>query len=112
MKRIRECAEPLQAIAHELIKEMDITVLCGYRGKDAQNLAFQEKRSKFRFPNSKHNVKPSLAIDLAPYPLDWDNTDRFKEMCARVELIAMRLGIDIKLGRDFSFVDWPHIQLG
>jgi hypothetical protein len=32
-------------------------------------------------------------------------------MCEHVEEIAKRLGIKIRLGRDFSFKDWPHIEL-
>jgi len=29
------------------------------------------------FPNSKHNKYPSLAVDLAPYPINWNNKAQF-----------------------------------
>jgi peptidoglycan LD-endopeptidase CwlK len=111
MKRLAECDPRLQKIAFELIKEMDVLVLCGHRGEKEQNEAFNLGNSKKRWPNSKHNKLPSLAVDLAPYPLSWSNIKRFKDMCKRIERIAEELNIKIKLGRDFSFKDYPHVEL-
>jgi peptidoglycan LD-endopeptidase CwlK len=115
LERLSECDERLQMIANELIKEMDVVVLCGHRNKADQNKAFDTGKSRVRWPNGKHNKKPSLAVDLAPYPIDWDNikgAGGFAEMCKRVEKIAKRLNIKIRLGRDFKgLVDMPHIEL-
>lgn len=111
LERLSTCHEDLQRIAHELIKEMDVTVLCGHRNEADQNAAFINGHSKLRYPNSKHNVLPARAMDLAPYPIDWKDISRFMDMCKRVEAIAKRLGIKIRLGRDFSFKDYPHIEL-
>lgn len=111
LERLSECHEDLQRIANELIKEMDVTVLCGYRGKEEQEQAFINGNSKLRFPHSKHNRKPSLAVDIVPYPIDWKDMKRFLDMCAAIERIADELKIKIILGRDFTFRDWPHIEL-
>lgn len=111
LERLNECHPDLQKIAHELIKKMDVTVLCGFRGEQEQNAAFINGKSKLQWPRSKHNRTPSEAMDLAPYPIDWNDLGRFAKMCNLVEEIAAQLKVKIKLGRDFSFRDWPHIEL-
>lgn len=112
IERIEECDEKLQLIAYELIHRMDVMVLCGHRNKADQNKAFDTGKSRLRWPNGKHNSFPSKAIDIAPYPIDWNNLGRFKVMCNHVEQIAKELGIKVRMGRDFkSLVDWPHVEL-
>jgi peptidoglycan LD-endopeptidase CwlK len=111
LEKLETCHEDLQAIANELIKELDVTILCGHRGEKEQNSAFINGKSKLQFPNSKHNKLPSLAIDIAPYPIDFGNIGKFLDMCKRVERIAEKLGVKIKLGRDFSFKDYVHFEL-
>ena len=111
LERIEECHEDLQLIAMELIKHMNVVVLCGYRGEREQNSAFINGFSKQQWPRSKHNSIPSRAIDIAPYPTNWDDIESFKNMCELVEHIASQFNIKIRLGRDFSFRDFPHIEL-
>jgi peptidoglycan L-alanyl-D-glutamate endopeptidase CwlK len=111
MQRLSTVHEDLQAIAHELIKHMDVTVLCGHRGEKEQNAAFNRGASKLQWPRSKHNKQPAEAMDLAPWPLDWGDIARFNEMCDLVEAIAQDLDIKVRMGRDFSFRDYPHVEL-
>jgi peptidoglycan L-alanyl-D-glutamate endopeptidase CwlK len=111
MKRLSEAHEDLQAIAHELIKVMDVAVLCGHRTEKEQNAAFHRGNSKLMWPRSKHNKQPAEAMDLAPYPIDWADIGRFNEMCDHVERIAKEKGIKVRMGRDFSFKDYPHVEL-
>ncbi len=112
IERIEQCDERLQLIAYELIHRMDVTVLCGHRNKADQNAAFAAGKSRLRWPNGKHNRFPSHAIDIAPFPIDWKNLGRFREMCKHVETISKELGLKIRLGRDFKgLVDMPHIEL-
>lgn len=110
-QRLSECHPKLQEIMNEVIKIMDITILCGHRGEEEQNKAFNEGKSQLKYPQSKHNKKPSLAVDVAPYPIDWNDLERFNRMCGIIEGIAHMKGIRIRLGRDFSFKDYPHIEL-
>ena len=46
---------------------MDITILESYRDEAKQNRLFDIGHSKVKFPDSKHNVYPSMAIDAVPY---------------------------------------------
>ncbi len=110
-KRLLECDERLRKIVNELLDHMDVSVLCGYRGEEDQNKAFQEGKSKLKFPMSKHNKKPSLAVDLAPFPIDWKDIGRFNRMLDKVQEIADKHKIKIRLGRTFKFKDYPHIEL-
>jgi peptidoglycan LD-endopeptidase CwlK len=88
-------------------------VICGHRGEADQNKAFNEKRSKVKFPDSKHNKSPSLAIDITPIPLDWDKIEAFSILGRIFKEVAIELGIKISWGGDWTkFRDYPHIELG
>jgi hypothetical protein len=50
-------------------------------------------------------------MDIAPYPIDFKDLRRFIDMLEAVERIAAKLGIKIILGRDFTFRDFPHVEL-
>lgn len=110
-EKLEKAHPDLQALAMEILQEMDITVLCTYRGEAEQNEAFKAGNSTLKYPQSKHNQIPSLAIDLAPYPIDWLNIKRFENMLQIANIKAQKLGIKLRYGRDFSFKDYPHIEL-
>jgi peptidoglycan L-alanyl-D-glutamate endopeptidase CwlK len=116
-KRLSECHPDLILLITEVNKIYPIQVICGQRGEVEQNKAFAEKKSKLKFPESKHNKSPSLAVDIIPDPdfnpktVDWNQIEAFKVMLFAVELVAKRLKIKIRLGRDFSFKDYPHVEL-
>lgn len=112
--KLNECSPELQKLAYA-IEGLDIpfTVLCGHRNEAEQNEAFQKKNSKLPWPNSKHNSKPSKAIDVAPLPLDWHNIEAFKELISAFEAVAQSHGIKIRTRIDLGLgqIDWPHIEL-
>jgi len=39
--------------------------------------AYNSGRSKVKWPDGKHNRSPSMAVDAAPYPIDWQDRERF-----------------------------------
>ena len=73
IERLNTCHPDLIAVFNEVIKYYDCTVTCGYRGEEDQNKAFDEGRSKARYPKGKHNKNPSIAVDVYPYPIDFEN---------------------------------------
>ena len=113
-ERLETCDERLITIVNDVCKVMDVTVLCGHRGKEEQEKAFNEGKSRAHFGQSYHNASPSLAVDIAPYPINWDvNDPRWEIMCNLALYIANRYGIKVKLGRDFTNLkDYPHIEIG
>ncbi len=75
--RLQTCDPELIFLFNEVVKTFDCTILEGYRGKEAQEKAFNEGNSKLHYPHGKHNQKPSQAVDVSPHPLDWKNLSRF-----------------------------------
>lgn len=107
----------LQRVCKEAIKVYDFTVICGHRGKEEQEAAVRTGKSKTHYPNSKHNSMPSLAVDIAPYPIDWNNKERFYYLAGVMMGIAAQLGIALRWGGnwngDQTLGDWdlPHFEL-
>jgi peptidoglycan L-alanyl-D-glutamate endopeptidase CwlK len=65
--RLDQCHPDLQVLANAVLKFHDCTVITGHRDEAEQTRVFTEKLSTKQWPDSKHNSKPSIAIDLAPY---------------------------------------------
>lgn len=114
------CHPDLQSLANEVIKYVDHSVTCGHRGQAEQDKAFAEGKSKLKFPNGEHNKLPSRAIDVAPFPINWNDSEAFTLLSGVYFGVASMLGIKIRLGIDWdgdfnvlehSFKDRPHIEL-
>lgn len=90
-EKLETCHPDLIRIFHEISKYHDTTILCGHRNEYEQQDAFDKGYSGVQFPNSKHNQKPSVAIDAAPYPVDWEDIERFCYFAGKVRFIADRL---------------------
>lgn len=118
--KLNTCHPDLQRLIAEAAKNFDLTVVYGFRSKEEQDKAFLEGRSKVQYPNSKHNSSPSRAVDVAPYPIDWNDVRRFYYLIGYIRGIADKLGINIRVGADWNgngeikdqnFHDLPHIEL-
>ena len=112
-KRLSTCHPWLQDLCNEAIKIYDFTVLCGHRDELAQMIAFQEGKSKLDWPKSKHNKTPSLAVDLAPYPIDWNDIDRFYHLAGIMKGLNHKMRrLRLTWGGDwYSFKDYPHFEI-
>ena len=118
--KLATCDPRLQKVFNEVIKYFDCTVIEGHRGEEAQNKAFAEGKSKLKYPQGKHNKTPSLAADVLPYPIDWNDTNRMRYFAGFVVGIAATMGIKLRWGGDWnqntelndnSFNDLPHFEL-
>jgi len=110
--RLATCDHRLQELMNDVIQHANISILCGHRGKEDQDKACAAGNSKTPWPSSHHNCSPSQAVDVTPFPIDWNDTKRFKELGALVKERATALGIAIEWGGDWNkFVDLPHYQL-
>ena len=102
----------LQRLFNFIILYYDCSVICGHRGQKAQDTAFNAGHSKLRYPHSQHNKVPSFAVDVVPYPLDWDDITEFERLGELVKVVATGLNIPIIWGGDWnSLRDYPHYQL-
>jgi len=100
--KLHTCDSRLVDLFNEVVKGFDCTIIEGHRGKKAQNEAFNKGNSKVRFPNGKHNQSPSVAVDVAPYPIDWSDRDRFHYFSGYVLGIASQMGLKIRWGGDWD----------
>lgn len=114
------CHPDLRGLFSEVIRHFDCTVIEGHRGQDAQDEAFRTGRSRVQWPNGKHNRQPSLAVDVAPYPIDWQDVERFYYFAGVVMGIARTRGIPLRWGGDWdsdtdvhdqTFMDLVHFEL-
>ena len=77
LAKLSECHPELQLLFHKVVEIFDCTVTCGHRNQADQEAAFASGNTKLHYPNGKHNAIPSLAVDVAPFPVDYSNTKRF-----------------------------------
>jgi len=125
-ERLKSCNPELQILFNYVIKYFDCSILCGERNKKAQNKAFADGFSTVQYPHSKHNKSPSDAVDVVPYPISWDDTDRMRYFIGFVKGVAKILkeyglmekeiitGIDWDNDQDLNdqrFLDFPHFEV-
>ena len=129
LDRLNTCHPDIIKVMNEVIKRIDITILYGHRTREEQFELYRQGRelvggvwkvtdkSKVvtnldgKLKISEHNYKPSRAIDIAPYPIDWKDINRFKEVAKIVKEEADKLGIKITWGGDWKMRDYPHFQI-
>lgn len=106
-KRLGTCHEDLQRIADMALSLgiMDITVVCGRRSQEEQD-ALYPKYSKVKYPHSKHNTDPSIAVDLAPYHPIYGYLSGSED---QINLIAKGQGIGYQ--EAFSFINGEYHRL-
>jgi len=131
LKHRSTCCHDIKRLFDEVLREVDCRYECGHRNKAEQNRMYVLKRSKVQWPDSKHNIYPSLAADVIPYPVIWPNIKdtiekysldlgRLYMFVGYVKGIAFELGIPIRAGADWdndfqvsdqTFHDLPHIEV-
>ncbi len=124
-ERLATLHPDLQVILKDAIRFIDFTIVCGHRDEEAQEEAFAIGASTKRWPESKHNTTPSIAVDVAPWfptrpHIDWKDDNAFARLFGHIERVAIEHGIEIRWGndwdrdggsRDQSFMDGGHIEL-
>ena len=123
LARLDTCHPDLQRLMLEVIKHIDCSIVCGHRDKTDQDAAVAAGKSKAPWPTSKHNSKPSRAVDVMPwYPggIRWTDREGMYFLVGVVKGIATQMNIKIRIGIDWDgdndmhdqdFVDGPHIEL-
>jgi len=119
-KQMENIHPDLKKVLNEVIKYVDCSVLEGYRSGERKNKLFEEGRTKVKYPNGRHNANPSRAVDVVPYPIDWDDRERFHLFAGFVLGIARSMGINLRWGGDWNqnfevddnqFDDFPHFEI-
>ena len=115
-QRLKGVDTKLVNVLNELIKIMDVTIIEGLRTQERQDELVAKGASKTRY--SKHIQ--GKAVDLAPYPIDWEDRERFHYMGGMVRGIAEQLNVPVRWGGDWdsdgeikdnSFDDLVHVEI-
>lgn len=120
-KKLSSCHFDIQRVMREVIKMYDFTVIYGERNEEDQNEAFAKGNSTKQWPDSRHNTNPSLAIDIAPWPVNWDDPRPFIYLAGLVIATANSIGIRLRWGgnwdedytiiTDQTFQDLGHYEI-
>ena len=76
-EQLATCHIDLQVLFNTVIEEIDCSVVCGHRNEEDQEKAFDSGNSKAHYPDGKHNSNPSTAVDVYPYPIDFNDNERY-----------------------------------
>ena len=117
---LESCDKRLQRVFNKVIEYVDCTVLEGHRSEDRQNKLYEEGRSKLKYPKGNHNRFPSYAVDVTPWPIDWEDRERQTLFAGFVLGIGRLMGYNIRWGGDWDqdfqvgdnhFDDFPHFEI-
>ena len=115
-ERLRGVDTKLVNVLNELVKIMDVTIIEGLRSEQRQEKLLKAGSTKTKF--SKHIE--GKAVDLAPYPIDWEDRDRFHYMGGMIRGIAKQLNVPVRWGGDWDgdgetkdnqFDDLVHVEI-
>lgn len=128
--KLNTCHPDLKRIVNKAVEILEsknlhitLTVLEGTRDEETQNKYYAEGISKLKFPHSKHNQNPSLAVDIKPDRVGWatlKDKASFYRLAGLIEAIAYYEGVGIRWGGDWdmdndltdqTFDDLPHFEL-
>ena len=116
LNRLQSCDERLFKLFSEVVKHFDCTILEGRRTVERQSMLVEQGKSKTM--NSKHLT--GRAVDVAPYPINWEDRERFTYFAGFVMGIASQQGLKLRWGGDWdkdtdlsdnSFDDLPHFEI-
>ena len=115
-QRLKGVKPELVNVLNELVKIMDVTIIEGLRSQERQNELVAKGASKTKY--SKHIE--GKAVDLAQYPINWKDRERFHYMGGMVRGIGKQLNVNIRWGGDWdsdgevadnSFDDLVHVEI-
>ena len=119
-ERLKGVDIKLVNVLNELIKIMDVTIIEGVRSEAKQKEYFAKGKSKIDGVTKLGQHQKGKAVDLAPYPIDWNDRDRFHYMGGMVRGIAKQLNLKVRWGGDWdsdgqvydnTFDDLVHIEV-
>lgn len=124
LERLEGVHPYLVDLCFKVLQHWDCTVIYGRRSVAEQQRLFQEGLSQTM--NSWHLEQPDgyvYAVDLAPYPIDWNDTNRFYYFAGIVNALAKETlpdGYYLRWGGnwdgdeeldDQKFMDLVHFEL-
>lgn len=126
LAKLNTCHPDIVRVCTAIIADVDCSIIEGHRSIERQRELFRAGMSKLNpddetmLSKCKHLPSPSHAVDVAPYPIDWDNRLRFTLFAGYLIGRAFTMGVRLRWGGDWngnfdptdqSFHDLPHFEL-
>jgi peptidoglycan L-alanyl-D-glutamate endopeptidase CwlK len=120
-KQLATCHPDLQRVFRNVVEAWDCQVIEGKRSEAQQRIYVASGAS--RTMESKHVYPlgaPSLAVDVAPYPIKWKDYPRFYAFSGFVIGTARAMGVKLRWGGDWDsdrvfddqvFMDLVHFEV-
>ena len=96
--RLKGVNSKLVNVLNETVKVYDITVLEGVRTKRRQKELYDAGKTKVL--HSKH--MDGLAVDICPYPVNFEDIKRFFYLAGLIKIISTNLGANVRWGGDWN----------
>lgn len=132
-ERLARVHPDLVRVMELVVKNYDCVILEGWRSHEDQQKVYDQGKSEAKPGQSWHNgwrkngnfwvPDPqgiSLAVDVAPYPIVWEDIPRFHRFAHYVLGVADALGTPLRWGGDWNknwnmkdqkLHDCPHFEL-
>jgi peptidoglycan L-alanyl-D-glutamate endopeptidase CwlK len=102
LKELQTLDYRLQKVLLEAIKICDFTILEGHRSKERQEDMYKKGLSNSKPGDGKHEPFPSLAVDIAPFPIDFEYLPQYYFLAGVILGIARQLNIKMRFGGDWD----------
>jgi len=96
--RLKGLDTALVNVLNQAIKHFDFTIIEGKRSLETQKEYVAKGASKTL--KSKH--LEGKAVDIAPYPVDYDDVERFVYLGGFILGVASQLGVKLRWGLDWD----------
>ena len=101
-ERLKGVHPDLVKVVNDIIKYYDITILEGVRSQDRQIDLYNEGKSKLDGVYKKSKHQTGKALDISPYPIDWNDTKGFMYLAGLMIATAKKLGVKLRWGGDWN----------
>lgn len=100
-----------------VLSPIDFTVLEGVRSQARQDELWAQGRTKpgpvvtWVQTSGTHGIQADgygHAVDLAPYPIDWNDFERFDQLATVMFAAAKELGVTLRWGGNWDMDDLLH----
>ena len=111
---LETCDHRLIRLCADAIEVTDFSVIHGFRDKALQNSLVRAGASNRKWPKSNHNKTPSMAVDLAPWPIDWEDIGRFHFLAGVLRGLMRRRNFDLGWGGNWTGKakgDYGHFEI-
>ena len=81
----------LQKLFNEVIKYYDISIISGFRTVEEQQKLFKQGSSKCDGVNKISKHQTGNAVDIVPYPINWEDINKFCEVAGCIKTNSLSI---------------------